>query len=44
MIGFVNRQGKIKLQINLKMLQQSDLKISAKLLEVAELVGGENND
>jgi len=44
MIGFVNRQGNIKLQINLKMLQQSDLKISAKLLEVAELVGEESND
>lgn len=44
MIGFANRQGKIKLQINLKMLQQSDLKISAKLLEVAELVEAENHD
>ena len=44
MIGFVNRQGNIKLQINLKMLQQSDLKISAKLLEVAELVGEGSND
>lgn len=44
MIGFVNRQGRIKLQINLKMLQQSDLKISAKLLEVAELVDGESHD
>jgi len=44
MIGFVNREGKIKLQINLKMLQLSDLKISAKLLEVAELVEGGNND
>jgi hypothetical protein len=44
MIGFVNRQGKIKLQINLKTLQQSDLKVSAKLLEVAELVEGKNND
>ncbi|MDO9425135.1 MAG: YfiR family protein [Methylobacter sp.] len=44
MIGFVNRQDKIKLQINLKMLQQSGLKISAKLLEVAELIEGENND
>jgi hypothetical protein len=44
MIGFVNREGKIKLQINLKVLQQSNLKISAKLLEVAELVEGENND
>ena len=44
MIGFANRQGKIKLLINLKMLQQSDLKISAKLLEVAELVEAENHD
>ncbi len=44
MIGFINREGKIKLQINLKVLQQSDLKISAKLLEVAELVEGESNE
>ncbi|MDI1230224.1 MAG: YfiR family protein [Methylobacter sp.] len=44
MIGFVNRLGKIKLQINLKALQQSGLKISAKLLEVAELIDGESND
>jgi hypothetical protein len=44
MIGFVNREGKIKLQINLKVLQQSGLKISAKLLEVAELVEGGNNE
>lgn len=44
MIGFINRQGKIKLLINLKTLQQSDLKISAKLLEVAELVEAENHD
>ncbi|TRX00722.1 YfiR family protein [Candidatus Methylobacter oryzae] len=44
MIGFINRQGKIKLQINLKMLQRSDLAISAKLLEVSELVEEEAND
>jgi len=44
MIGFVNRLGKIKLQINLKALQQSGLKISAKLLEVAELIEGESNE
>lgn len=42
MIGFINKDGRIKLQINLKMLQQSDLKISAKLLEVAEIVGGDD--
>lgn len=44
MIGFVNRDGKIKLQINQKMLQLSNLKISAKLLEVAELVDGDDRD
>ncbi len=40
MIGFVNRQGKIKLQINLEMIIRSSLKISAKLLEVADVVKG----
>jgi hypothetical protein len=40
MVGFVNREGRIKLQINLKKVKQSDLKVSAKLLEVAEIVEG----
>jgi hypothetical protein len=40
MIGFVNRQDKIKLQINLAAIKHSGLKVSAKLLEVAELVEG----
>ncbi|MEI6706946.1 MAG: YfiR family protein [Methylococcales bacterium] len=44
MIAFVKRQDKIKLQINLKLLQQNGLKISAKLLEVVEIVGGDRND
>ncbi|MCX7066854.1 MAG: YfiR family protein [Methylococcales bacterium] len=44
MIAFVKRQDKIKLQVNLKLLQQSGLKISAKLLEVVEIVGGDHND
>ena len=44
MIGFVNKQGKIKLQINLKAIKQSGLKISAKLLEVADVVKGDNNE
>jgi hypothetical protein len=44
MIGFINRQGKIKLQINLKTIKQSGLKVSAKLLEVAEVIKGDNND
>jgi hypothetical protein len=38
MIGFVNRDGKIKLQINLDALKKGGLKISAKLLEVAEII------
>ena len=44
MIGFVNKEGKIKLQINLKTIKQSGLKVSAKLLEVADVVKGDNND
>jgi hypothetical protein len=44
MIGFVNKQGKIKLQINLQTITQSGLKVSAKLLEVADVVKGVKND
>jgi len=44
MIGFVSREGRIKLQVNLKNLQQSGLTVSAKLLEVAEIVGGNGHD
>lgn len=40
MVGFVNRHDKIKIQINLKAFKQSGLTVSAKLLEVAEIVGG----
>lgn len=38
MIGFINKDGKIKLQINLATVRQSALKISAKLLEVSEII------
>lgn len=41
-IRFVNKQGKIKLQCNQKRIKQSGLKISAKLLEVCEVIKGEN--
>jgi len=44
MIGFVNKQGKIKLQINLTTIIQGGLKVSAKLLEVADVVKGVKND
>jgi len=44
MIGFVYRDGKIKLQINLDAVKQSGLRISAKLLEVAEIVRGSGHD
>ncbi|MCX7099101.1 MAG: YfiR family protein [Methylococcales bacterium] len=41
MIGFVkNQDEKIKLQVNLRPIKQGGLKISAKLLEVAEVVEG----
>jgi len=44
MIGFVNQQGKIKFQINLKTIKQNGLIVSAKLLEVADVVKGDNNE
>jgi hypothetical protein len=44
MIAFVKQQDKIKLQINQKLLQQSGLKVSAKLLEVSELIEGCSHD
>jgi len=44
MIAFFQKQGKVKLHINLKVLRNSGLDISAKLLEVAEVYEGESND
>jgi hypothetical protein len=44
MIGFVNKEDKIKLQINLKAINLSGLKVSAKLLEVADVVKGVSHD
>ena len=44
MIGFVIREGRVKLQINLPVLKQNGLKVSAKLMEVAELVEGDGNE
>jgi len=44
MVGFDNAQGKIKFQINLNAIKQSGLKVSAKLLEVAEVVKGGDHD
>lgn len=41
MIGFINQDGRIKLQINLTAVKQSGLKISAKLLEVADIIDGD---
>jgi len=38
MIGFVHQDSRIKLQINLQSVKETDLKISAKLLEIAELI------
>jgi hypothetical protein len=44
MIDFINKQGKIKLQINLKTIKKNGLKVSAKLLEVADVIKGNDND
>jgi hypothetical protein len=44
MVAFVKQQDKVKLQINLQCLQQNGLKVSAKLLEVVEIVKGVCND
>ncbi len=43
MIGFIVKGGKVKLQINLKRLRQSGLEVSAKLLEIAEIIEGNGN-
>lgn len=43
-LGFISREGKIKLKINLGKLQKNGLRVSAKLLEVAELVKSEEDD
>lgn len=44
MISFFQREGKVKLHINLKGLRSSGLEISAKLLEVAEVYEGGLDD
>mgnify|MGYP000308836677 CR=1 FL=1 len=44
MIAFFQRDGRVKLHINLEVLRRSGLEISAKLLEVAEIYEGESND
>lgn len=43
MINFINKAGKIKLKINLPIVKQAELSVSAKLLEVAEVIGGSND-
>ena len=43
MIAFIEKDNKIRLQINLKLLQQNGLRISAKLLEVSDIVGGSDD-
>lgn len=41
MICFVNRDGRIRLLVNLKAVQAAKLTVSSKLLRVAEIVSGE---
>lgn len=44
MIGFALEQEKVKLHINLKVLKQSGLGISAKLIEVSTIVGEDGHE
>lgn len=45
MVGFVLKEGNVRLEINLEAMQSSGLKASSKLLEVAEsIVGGQQED
>jgi len=44
MISFFQRDGKVKLHINLKTLRESGLDVSAKLLEIADIYQGESDD
>ncbi len=44
MIGFILRDGRIRLQVNLAEFKKNGLKISAKLTEIAELVGGSGDE
>ncbi len=40
MVGFVKRENRIRFQINLKNVQRANLKISAKVLRLAEIIEG----
>ncbi len=44
MIGFVNRDGKIRLQINPQSIKLAGLMVSAKLLEISEIIKETNHD
>lgn len=44
MIGFITENSRIKLQINWQAFKRSDLKVSAKLLEVSEIIDGDGHD
>jgi hypothetical protein len=44
MIGFITDNSRIKLQINWQAFKQSELKVSAKLLEVADVINGDIHD
>lgn len=44
MIAFFLEKGKVKLFINVNAIKRNNLQISAKLLEVAQIIDGESND
>ena len=44
MFAFFLKEGKVKLHINLQALKKSNLEVSAKLMEIADIYEGESND
>jgi hypothetical protein len=44
MFAFFLKEGKVKLLINQQALKKSNLEVSAKLMEIADIYEGESND
>lgn len=44
MVGFVIKDGRIKLQLNLVVLKKNNMKVSAKLMEIAELIEDDDHE
>ena len=44
MIGFITKENKIRFQINLKATRKAELKISSRVLRLAEIIEGAAGD